>query len=86
MLVLYFKVPHQSLCDLQSIDYFLQASTGHRNFVKLCWFNYGINYLSDYQVLCRHTRKQPGAKINGLSFEVARLDLNHGFIIYHLGI
>lgn len=79
MLALYFKVPHQSLCGLQSMDCFLQASKHQRNLVKLCWFNYIINYLSDYE-----TGKQPGARVKGLSSEVARLHVNLSSIIHHL--
>ena len=86
MLALYFKVPHQSLCGLQSMDCFLQASTRQKNLVKLCWFNYIINYLSDYEVLWRHTEKQPGARVKGLSSEVARLHANLSSIIHHLGL
>lgn len=79
MLALYSKVLHQSLCGLQSMGCFLQASTLQRNWVKLCWFNNTINYLSDYE-----TGKQPGARVKGLSSEVARLHVNLSSIIYHL--
>lgn len=75
MLALYSKVPHRSLCDLQSMGCFLEASTRQRNLVKWCWFNYTINYLSDYET---------GARVKGLSSEVARLHVNLSSIIYPL--
>lgn len=79
MLALYSKVPHRSLCDLQSMGCFLEAGTRQRNLVKWCWFNDTINYLSDYE-----TGKQPGARVKGLSSEVARLHVSLSSIIYHL--